>query len=213
MGEPQFLKQSRLTGNKQSQHFRSENKRNKNLFLAHRIAHCELAERDFVPHNSLRPKLAEGPRSLLLTLLWVLKSSWSLKGWWAMWVIVQGILGVRPGSGNILSTHIPLSRTNPMFSSYCMRDWVMWLGWVPRRKMERVWWALSIVSALAVCDTAGAMAIRTWWRWGAGMEKKEKERGSDLGKWTLKQLWKSSVWTSAKLMSISLQSHGVDMTC
>lgn len=210
MGEPQFLRQSRLTGNKQSQHFRNKNKRNKDLFLAHSIAHCELAEGDFVPHNSLRLKLTEAFPSLLLTLLWVLKSSWSLEDWQVMWVIMQDILGARPGSGNILSTHIPLTRTNHIFSSYCRRGWEMWLGWVPRRLG-----AHQQVSVHQPCVTLqgpwqlgpalGMMKMGS----GAGEERERQviPRGSSLGKWTLKQLWKSSVWTTAKLMPISLQCH------
>ena len=57
----------------------------------------------------------------------------------AIWAIVQDILGARPGSGNIVSTPIPLTRTR----SYVFVGLYESLGnmapWVPRRKMEPVW--------------------------------------------------------------------------
>lgn len=73
-----------------------------------------------MPYNSLRPKLAGvspvfAPDIAVSIKILLVPGGLMMGG-------VQDILGARPGSGNILPTHIPLSRTNHMFSSYRMRD-------------------------------------------------------------------------------------------
>lgn len=79
-----------------------------------------------------------------------------------------------------------------------MRDWDMWLGWVPRRKVEQVWWAHSIVSALAVCDTAGAMAIRTCFGDDEDEElgwRRKRKKGDSQREWS----WQMNLKTTLKI--------------